>query len=358
LKDTFSQGGKAVANKFGDAVRDRIQRPESKTDDGLQIDEIDDDGDVVYDDDGETGQAKPAVSTRAKPPVTSYDGDGGGSNDTEMVPAQRSAFKPKPLIPTGARDTVGRPPTAPRQNRLIPGQARLPRNFPVQPPPDLFKRPDGGRSRNRHPRMPTGRRPIAPRSEESKTGGDPQVTGEAPAPAPGSGEPSADIKARFQEQNTSGTDELPLRPEVRRSGLDSLEWPTKNQITDKLQEATYYVPKHEQRGTMKDNPLIKQNVLEEALRFRNTNPMPREQMAPSYPAQAVRERVQMLLQNTYSTSNGEQKLNAHVSTAVTMSKPMMSTLYQPTPMMDAFVPANVQAGGAAYTRAGAFYSLS
>jgi hypothetical protein len=361
LKDAFSTGAKGVANKFGDAVRDRIQRPERKGDGGLQIDEIDDDGDVVYDDGGETGQAKPAVSTRANPPVTSYDGDGGGSNDTEMVPAQRprSAFQPKPLIPRGARDTVGRPPIAPRPNRLVPGQGRLPRNFPVQPQPDLFKRPDGGRSRNRHPRMPTGRRPIAPRSEESKDGGgDPQVAGGAPPPAPGGGEPSADIKARFQEENTSGTDELPLRPEVRRAGLDSLEWPTKNQITDKLQEATYYVPKHEGRGTMKDNPLVRQNVLEEILRFRNTNPMPREQIAPSYPAQAVRERVQMLLQNTYSTSNGEQKLNANVSTPVTMATPMMSTLYQPTPWMDAFVPANVQAGGAAYTRAGPFYSLS
>jgi hypothetical protein len=66
----------------------------------------------------------------------------------------------------------------------------------------------------------------------------------------------------------------------------------------------------------------------------------------------------MLLQNTYSTSNGEQKLNANVATSVTMATPMMSTLYQPTPWMDAFIPANIQAGGTAFTRAGPVYSLS
>jgi hypothetical protein len=137
-----------------------------------------------------------------------------------------------------------------------------------------------------------------------------------------------------------------------------LAFPTRNQIADKLQEATYYVPKHEQRGTMKDNPLIRQNVLEEALRFRNTNPMPREQAVPSYPAQAVRERVQMLLQNTYQTNNGEQKLNANVANAVTMSRPMMNSLYTPTPMMDVFIPASVQAGGKPLTRAGPMYSLN
>jgi hypothetical protein len=277
-----------------------------------------------------------------------------------MVAAQQScvAFQPKPLIPTATRPVQTRPPSVIRQHRLVPGEARGAKNYPVQAQPDFFKRPDGGRSRDRNPRMPTGRRPIPPRSEESKDGGGPQIAGGAPPPAPGGGEPSADIKARFQEENTSGTDELPLRPEVRRAGLDSLAWPTNPQITDKLQEATYYVPKHEGRGTMKDNPLIRQNVLEEALRFRNTNPMPREQEAPSYPAQAVRERVQMLLQNTYSTSNGEQKMNANVSTPVTMATPMMSTLYTPTPMMDVFVPANVHAGGKPYTRAGPFFSLS
>jgi hypothetical protein len=65
---------------------------------------------------------------------------------------------------------------------------------------------------------------------------------------PGGGEPSADIKARFQEENTSGTDALPLRPEVRRARLDTLAWPTSNQVSDKHQEATYYVPKHKGRG--------------------------------------------------------------------------------------------------------------
>lgn len=54
-----------------------------------------------------------------------------------------------------------------------------------------------------------------------------------------------DAKMRFDQQNTQGEDELPLRPEVRRAGIDSLLWPTKGQITDKLEEATYYVPKHE-----------------------------------------------------------------------------------------------------------------
>jgi hypothetical protein len=223
----------------------------------------------------------------------------------------------------------------------------------MNPQPDLFKRQSRGRNRN--PRMPTGRRPIAlpPRNEENKDGGGgPEGP---PPPAPGSGEePSADIKARFQADNTSGMDALPRRPEVRRAGLDSLAWPTRNQVTDKLQEATYYIPKHEGRGTMKDNPLIRQNVLEDALRFRNTNPMPREQIAPSYPIQTVRARVQMLLQNTYT----EQKLNVNTATPVLMATPMMNTLYTPTPWMDAFVPASVQAGGRPYTRAGPMYSLS
>jgi hypothetical protein len=361
LKDAFSTGAKNVANKFGDAVRDRIQQPGSKPNNAqssLEIVEIDDDGDVKFD--GGDGGVAPitAVSTGTQPPVSSPAGDGGG-DDTQMIPAQRprSAFQPKPLIPTGAQ--AAPPPSVIRAHRLVPGEARGPRNFPVQPQPDMFKRQGGARGRNRNPRMPTGRRPIAPRPpryEENKDGGD--DTGGAPPPAPGGGEPSADIKVRFEEENTSGSDELPLRPEVRRAGLDSLAFPTTNQVSDKLQEATYYVPKHEQRGTMKDNPLIRQNVLEEAMRFRNTNPMPREQATPSYPAQAVRERVQMLLQNTYSTSNGETKLNTHVSDAVTLATPMMNTLYQPVPMMDAFVPANVQAGGKPYTRAGPFYSLN
>jgi hypothetical protein len=36
----------------------------------------------------------------------------------------------------------------------------------------------------------------------------------------------------------------------------------------------------------------------------------------------------------------------------------MNTLYTPTPWMDVFVPASVQAGGKPYTRAGPMYSLS
>jgi hypothetical protein len=363
LKDAFNTGAKNAANRLGDAVRDRIQQPgrqPNNAQSSLEIVEIDDDGDVKYD--GDDGGVAPitAVSTRAQPPVRSPAGDGGDPDDTRMVPAQRprSAFQPKPLIPAAARPVQPGLPSRTRPHRLVPGEARGPRNFPMNPQPDLFKRTGGARSRNRHPRMPTGRRPIAPRSEENKDGGDAQVTGGAPPPAPGGGEPSADIKARFQEENTSGTDELPLRPEVRRAGLDSLAWPTTNQVADKLQEATYYVPKHEGRGTMKDNPLVRQNVLEEALRFRNTNAMPREQVAPSYPAQAVRERVQMLLQNTYSTNNGEQKLNANVATSVTMSTPMMSTLYEPKPWMDVYIPAEIQSGGKPYTRAGPLYSLS
>jgi hypothetical protein len=109
---------------------------------------------------------------------------------------------------------------------------------------------------------------------------------------------------------------------------------------------------------MRDNPLVRQGVLEEALRFRGANPMPSPQVEPSYPAQAVRERVQMLLQNTYATSNGEQKLNPNVTTAVTMARPMMTTLYSRTPWSDVYIPASVQAGGAAHTRAGPMYSLS
>jgi hypothetical protein len=101
LKDAFNQGGKAVANKFGDAVRDRIQQPERKGSDGLQIDEIDEDGDVVYD----SSIAQAAVASTREAPLVSNDGDG---TDTQMVATEptRSRFKPQPLIPNANRPTL------------------------------------------------------------------------------------------------------------------------------------------------------------------------------------------------------------------------------------------------------------
>jgi hypothetical protein len=155
-----------------------------------------------------------------------------------------------------------------------------------------------------------------------------------------------------------GDDELPLRPEVKRAGIDSLAWPTNGQVVDKLEEATVYVAKHEGRGTMYDNPLIKQGVLEHELRFRRTDamPVPTRQVAP--PTTAQRQRVSMLLQNSYNTVNGALKMNPNTSTSVPLSQSMMSTLYQDTPMMDTYIPASVQAGGLPYTRAGKVYSLS
>jgi hypothetical protein len=162
---------------------------------------------------------------------------------------------------------------------------------------------------------------------------------------------------RFDQQNTQGQDELPLRPEIRRAGIDSLKWPTNGQIVDKLEEATYYMPKHEGRGTMYDNPLIKQNVLQHELRFMKTDSMPRPR--PEMPPPSVRQeqRVSMLLQSTYNTTNGALKMNTDTATPVPLSQTMMSTVYESTPMMDAFVPAAVQAGGAPFTRAGRLYSL-
>jgi hypothetical protein len=273
-----------------------------------------------------------------------------------------TGFQPGPLIPHASRPNKPTAPVLPRPHRLATGgKFQHSGNFPVRDQ-NQFKRNGGARGRNHHPRLPRNRRPQG--GDESKDG-DGAPTGRSgggtpPPPDDGGGEPpTAAAKERFALENTTGNDELPSRPEVRRAGLDSLAWPTRTQKVDKLQEAIYYVPKHEGRGTMKDNPLIRQNVLQDALRFRKTDPMPRPQVfEPSYPAQAVRERVQMLLQNTYATSNGEQKLNPNVATSVTMARPMQSVLYAPTPWTDVFVPASVQAGGMAITRAGPMYSLT
>jgi hypothetical protein len=166
-----------------------------------------------------------------------------------------------------------------------------------------------------------------------------------------------DAKMRFDQQNTQGDDELPVRPEVKRAGIDTLKWPTRGQITDKLEEATYYVPKHEGRGTMYDNPLIKQNVLQHELRFMDCDPMPRARAEVPLPSVRQQQRVSMLLQSTYNTNNGMLKINANTATPVPLSQTMMSTLYERTPMMDAYVPASVQAGGAPFTRAGRVFSL-
>jgi hypothetical protein len=162
---------------------------------------------------------------------------------------------------------------------------------------------------------------------------------------------------RFDQQNTQGQDELPLRPEFRRAGIDSLKWPTNGQIVDKLEEATYYMPKHEGRGTMYDNPLIKQNVLQHELRFMKTDPMPRPRPQTPPPSERQERRVSMLLQSTYNTNNGMLKMNANTTTSVPLSQTMMSTVYQKTPMMDTYIPASVQAGGAPFTRAGRVFSL-
>jgi hypothetical protein len=284
-------------------------------------------------------------------------GDRGGRENGGGATTNTYWFSARPLIPHPSRP---RKPTAPvvlpRPHRLATGGSfQHSGNFPVQ---NQFKRNGGARGRNHHPRLPRNRRPQG--SDERKDGGAPTGRsggGAAPPPDDGGGEPTAAAKERFALENMTGIDELPSRPEVRRAGLDSLAWPTRKQKADKLEESTYYVPKHEGRGTMRDNPLIRQGVLEEALRFRGTDPMPRPVAEPSYPAQAVRERVQMLLQNTYAT-NGELKMNPNVCTSVTMSRPMMTTLYTPKPWQDVFVPASVQAGGAAHTRAGPMYSLS
>jgi hypothetical protein len=126
---------------------------------------------------------------------------------------------------------------------------------------------------------------------------------------------------------------------------------------DKLEEATYYMPKHEGRGTMYDNPLIKQNVLQHELRFMKTDPMPRPRPQMPPPSERQERRVSMLLQSTYNTNNGMLKMNANTTTSVPLSQTMMSTVYQKTPMMDTYIPASVQAGGAPFTRAGRVFSL-
>ena len=125
LRDTFNNGAKNIANKFGDAVRDRIQQqPERKKQgDRLQIDVIDDDGDVVNDDDG--GGTKAVVPKRGK--HVSNDGDGGPAEDTEMVATQqsRAAFQPKPLIPTATRPVQTRPVDLPQICFLLQIEERL-----------------------------------------------------------------------------------------------------------------------------------------------------------------------------------------------------------------------------------------
>jgi hypothetical protein len=146
-----------------------------------------------------------------------------------------------------------------------------------------------------------------------------------------------------------------LRPEFKRAGLDSLKFPTKTQISNKLEAVLYYNPKHEQRGTMYNNPLIKQNVLQDAMRFRKTDSFPRETIPISLPTETQSQRVASILQGTYNQN--QLKLNNNTATPVMLSTPMMTSLHEfNNTMTDVYVPAQIQAGGAPFTRAGRFNS--
>jgi hypothetical protein len=165
--------------------------------------------------------------------------------DTKMeVEPTRTAFQPRPLIPHASRPSKPTPPVLPRPHRMATGGSlQASGNFPVR---DQFKRAGGARGRNRHPHLPVrNRRPQGADIGESKDGGAPTGrSGGAPPPPAGGGVPTEAAKERFAVENMTRIDELPSRPEVRRAGLDSLAWPTRNQVTAKLKEATYYVPRH------------------------------------------------------------------------------------------------------------------
>jgi hypothetical protein len=161
----------------------------------------------------------------------------------------------------------------------------------------------------------------------------------------------------FFENSTEGTDDLPLRPEFRRAGIDSLIWPNDQQIQGKLLEQLRYRPIHEGRGNMYNNPLIKQNVLEAELRFRNTDPFPRVPRRAGLPNKAQSERFEMLIQNTYN--NREVKLNPVAATPVFISQNMQSIQNElNVPMMDAYVTPGILAGGPAFVHGVKFNSLT
>lgn len=145
------------------------------------------------------------------------------------------------------------------------------------------------------------------------------------------------------------------RPEVRRAGIDSMKWPTRQQKRQKLDESLYFRPLHD-NGTMWNNPLIRQNVLESELRFRNTDPMPRVPNLPRIPTQHQQRQAQAILQATFNPN--ELKLNRYTATPEYMVTGMQPVRIQlKTPFFDAYVPAGIQNGGRPSTEAGVFLSI-
>jgi hypothetical protein len=276
--------------------------------------------------------------------------DGAAESSTAV-----SSFRPRPILQPGRPGLASRKQPDARQ---------------VQPPPPSMgtapvKRFSGKRVNHRNrqgPRHPPYARPAPVQSAGPADGGDDESKndgGPPPSPSPTpphQGIAGDDVLERFKRQTSQGDNAIPLRPEFKRAGVDSLKWPSNTQKMDKLQEASYYVPKHETRGTMYDNPLIRQNVLESALRFRNTNPMPTIRVPDvPRPSKSETQRVRRVLQSSYNSQ--QLKMNNNTATPVLMSTPMMNGLYERTSWSDVYVPMQIQAGGRPFTQAGVFNSL-
>jgi hypothetical protein len=150
--------------------------------------------------------------------------------------------------------------------------------------------------------------------------------------------------------------DVPLRPEVRRAGLDSLKWPTRQQVSEKLDESLYYRDIHEDRGSMRDNPLIKQSVLENEIRFRRTDPPPQVPYQPPEPTQKQKEMLQATLFATFNENS--LRLNRYVADQQFLATPLQTVRNElHVPKYDAYVPAEIQCGGRPYTQASRFTNL-
>jgi hypothetical protein len=299
------------------------------------------------------------------------------SPEGDEAPVLSTAVTTRPnSTPWTVKESISKEPRAPavstrpfQKPGIVKDAVSLPYN---RPRTDIYKTRAGGRSRGQKTRGKPHPLPVFTKPpRENKWDGEGLDDGGEDGPPenkepttrkrkrrpPPQGDPGDGISERISSQMTQGDDEIPLRPETVRAGIDTLKWPNKRQKMDKFNEATYYFPKHEFRGTAFDNPLIKQNMLEDMLRFRNTDPFPTKRPEISQPSQQMKERVAMLLQSSYNSANGQLKMNSNTTTSVPLSQPMMNSLYVPTAWTDTYVPASIQAGGAPFTRAGRFHSL-
>jgi hypothetical protein len=170
------------------------------------------------------------------------------------------------------------------------------------------------------------------------------------------GAPGEDAFSNFNYITNTSADELPARPEYRRVGLDSFPFPSGQDTKNKIRESTYYVNKHDYRGTARNNPLIRLSVLEDFIRYHNTNPLPSKQPEPPVPNTRDQKVASFLLNNT--ENDKELKLNTVTATPVTHQKEMKTVYHTPVAWSDTYVPAHVQCGSRSNrTKAGKFNSL-